>query len=149
MIHVESPPGTIPFIEINLNIIRSMQVEGRAELATLCHDLGLSTKTQEEAWVITLDGDRNIRAIVPVAKGGYHEVFLAVPAVLSAVLLTGTDRFVLAHNHPSGNLTPSEQDKKLSLDLKKASQVLDVMMDDHLIVGPPNGWLSMRKEGYC
>jgi DNA repair protein RadC len=147
MIHVESPPGTIPFIEINLNIMRSMQVNDRAEVAELCHSLGLHNLTQEEVWVVSLDGDRNIRAVVPVARGGYHEVYVGVPAVLAAVLLTASDRFVLVHNHPSSNLTPSAQDLDLTKNLVAASRTLDMMFEDHIIVGPPNNWLSMRKEG--
>jgi len=149
MIHIESPPGTVPFVEVNLNLVRSMRLEGRDEVAKLCYDLGLHHRAQEEVWVVTLDGDRNVRAVVPVAKGGFHEVFVSVPAVLSSVLLTGTDRFVLVHNHPSGNLTPTEVDKKLTKGLVAAVHMLDMIMDDHLIVGPPNGWYSMRKGGYC
>jgi len=117
-------------------------------VAKLVEDLGLSHAAQEEIWVVTLDGDRNIRAVVPVAKGGYHEVFASVPAILSAVLLTGTDRFVLVHNHPSGNLEPTEPDKRLTKGLVEAIHKLDMLFDDHLIVGP-TGWFSMRKAGYC
>lgn len=149
MIHIESPPGTVPFIEVNLNMVRSMKVEGRDEVAKLCYDLGLHHRAQEELWVVTLGGDREIRAVVPVAKGGFHEVFVSIPAILSSVLLTGTDRFVAIHNHPSGNLEPTAIDKKLTTQLAVATRTLDMIMDDHLIVGPPNGWYSMRKAGYC
>ena len=147
MIHIESPPGTVPFVEVGLNIIRSMQVEGRAEVAKLCEDMGLHARAQEEVWVVSLDGARNIRAVVQVAKGGYHEVFVSNASILSAVLLTASDRFVLLHNHPSGDLTPTTQDKTMTTSLMAACKAIDLMFDDHLIVGPPNLWLSMRNEG--
>lgn len=147
MITIESPPGTVPFIEVNLNTIRSMVVEDRAEVAKLCYDLGLHNRAQEEVWVVSIDGARNIRAVVPVAKGGYHEVYVSTPAILSAVLLTASDRFVLVHNHPSGDLIPTALDKSLTKDLQLACKQVDIMFDDHIIVGPPNGWRSLRADG--
>ena len=147
MITIESPPGTVPFVQVSLNTVRSMTVESRAEVADLCRDLGLNTLAQEEVWVVSLDGARNIRAVVPVAKGGYHEVFVSTPAILSAVLLTASDRFVLVHNHPSGDLSPTTVDKNLTRDLTAACKQVDMMFDDHIIVGPPNGWRSLRNDG--
>lgn len=139
--------GTIPFIEVHLKTVRSVQVEGRAGVAALCRDLGLVTLAQEEMWVVSLDGARNIRAVVPVAKGGFHEVFVATPAILTAVLLTASDRFVVVHNHPSGDLEPTAQDRNLTKSLRAAASACDLMFEDHLIVGPPNLWYSMHEKG--
>ena len=147
MIHVDSPPGTVPFVDVSLNVIRSMQVDGRNEVAKLCYDLGLHNKAAEETWVVCLDAARNIRAVVPVAKGGFHEVFVATPTILSAVLVTASDRFVLVHNHPSGDLIPTAQDKALTNAVSGAARACDMMFEDHLIVGPPNKWYSMDNEG--
>jgi DNA repair protein RadC len=135
------PPGTVPLVEVSLNVIRSMKVEGRADVAALVREFGLHTKAQEEIWVVSIDGDLNVRAVVPVARGGFHETYLRPATVMSAVLLTASDRFVLVHNHPSGILVPSAQDKSLTAGLLEAAKVL------HLIVGPTDGWLSMRSEG--
>jgi DNA repair protein RadC len=148
MIHVDSPPGTVPFVDVSLNVIRSMQVAGRDEVATLCYDLGLHNKAAEEVWVVCLDAARNIRAVVPVAKGGYHEVFVATPTIMSAVFITASDRFVLVHNHPSGDLTPTANDKTLTIAVAGAAKACDLMFEDHLIVGPPNKWYSMENAGF-
>jgi DNA repair protein RadC len=147
MIHLESPPGTIPFVEITLNTIRTLRVEGREEVAKLCQELGLNNLAQEEIWAVSLDGDCKVRAVLPIAKGSYHTVFIDTAAILSAVLLTASDRFVLLHNHPSGDLTPTLADKNLTKELGKACGIMGMRFEDHLIVGPPNNWKSMRNEG--
>jgi DNA repair protein RadC len=147
MIHIESPPGTIPFVQVTLDTIRLLRVEGRSEVAELCRELGLNTRAQEEVWVASLDGDCKLRAVIPVAKGSYHEVNTDIASILSAVLLTASDRFVLLHNHPSGDLTPTLADKNLTKELKVACGHMGMRFEDHLIVGPPNSWKSLRAEG--
>jgi DNA repair protein RadC len=52
---------------------------------------------------------------------------------------------ILAHNHPSGNLTPSEPDLKITKMIKDAANLLDVSLLDHLIVSD-QGYLSMADE---
>jgi len=52
---------------------------------------------------------------------------------------------VVVHNHPSGDPEPSEEDKKLTEDLVKASRVLDIEFLDHLVVSP-YGYTSIRSN---
>jgi len=69
-----------------------------------------------------------------------REVFrLAVAASASAM--------VLAHNHPSGDPTPSEADVKVTRDLIRAGQILKIEVLDHIIIGNPNH-NSLRALGY-
>jgi len=53
---------------------------------------------------------------------------------------------VLGHNHPTGNLSPSRGDERLTQDLKAALSLIDVRVLDHVIVGGP-GYLSMGEKG--
>ena len=53
---------------------------------------------------------------------------------------------ILAHNHPSGNLTPSEADKSLTRKLKDGGRLLDIAVLDHLIITPRN-YLSFADGG--
>jgi DNA repair protein RadC len=59
---------------------------------------------------------------------------------------SGTTSIILCHNHPSGNLQPSQADILLTKKLKKAGEVLDMTVFDHLIVSE-RGYYSFADEG--
>jgi DNA repair protein RadC len=60
--------------------------------------------------------------------------------------VAGTARLVLAHNHPSGNLSPSEADRVLTQRIKDAGKLLDINLLDHVILAE-NGYYSFADEG--
>jgi DNA repair protein RadC len=75
-----------------------------------------------------------------------REVFR--PAVIGAAAA-----IVLAHNHPSGDPTPSEADIKVTRDLIRAGQLLKIDVLDHIVIGQPDGngnkgYVSLRELGY-
>ena len=60
---------------------------------------------------------------------------MADPKIIFAVALkTNSSKLILSHNHPSGNLTPSEADKRLTQKLKEGGKLLDIEVCDHIIV---------------
>ena len=54
---------------------------------------------------------------------------------------------IICHNHPSGNLDPSEQDKRITTRLKEGLALFDINLVDHLIVGPDGERLSFLEQG--
>src|SRR6185369_15941711 len=114
------------------------------ELTELLNDgrWGLANSTQERLWIITFDSIEQVRTVNEVAVGGYHELDIPIPAVLTAVLLAGTDRFVAAHNHPSGDITPTTMDVQMTQIVMTAANAAGLMFEDHLIVGPRGGVFS-------
>jgi DNA repair protein RadC len=70
-------------------------------------------EAQEIVLVAAVDGD-HVRDVVEVARGDYHSVRVSLPAVLAVPLLAGCSRLVIAHNHPSGRLFPSNHDYNLT-----------------------------------
>ena len=65
--------------------------------------------------------------------------------VFKMALELGATALVLCHNHPSGNLKPSEADKKLTQKLKLAGQNMDILVLDHVII-TENGYYSFADE---
>lgn len=65
--------------------------------------------------------------------------------VVKLALNANASAVIFAHNHPSGNIEPSEADKNMTLQLKKALRLIDVKVLDHIIVG--NGIFSMAERG--
>jgi DNA repair protein RadC len=85
-------------------VVRMDQPE-TADLSTLLERWGLTRATQEAVWVIAIDNVTQLKTVTEVARGGFHDVLVHIPTVLSAVLAAQTDRFYVAHNHPSGPVT--------------------------------------------
>jgi DNA repair protein RadC len=135
----------IEFVAIDQRILRELNVvHHTGEVNEVLKEFGLNSAVQEELWVVLLDGTRNIRKVFPVAKGGYHDCDVSIPAILSPVFMGATDRFLVAHNHPSGDVAPTQHDLDLTWRLSAASDLLDLMFEDHVIVTPKGDWYSMR-----
>lgn len=88
----------------------------------------------EEFWILYLNNSNKVIHKAQLSKGGITGTVVDVRIVLKIALECGATGLVLAHNHPSGTLTPSEPDKKLTQKLKAAAQNLDIQVIDHLIV---------------
>jgi len=68
--------------------------------------------------------------------------------VFSVALATGASGLVLAHNHPSGDVKPSEDDIALTERAVEAGRLLGIWVVDHLVVGAGR-YLSMAERGLC
>lgn len=133
------------FVRIHQEVIADAPILfSTAEIAEAVTHFGLANSVQEELWVMTIDGARHIRAIYAAAKGGYHDCEISLPTLLSPVLLDGCDRFAIAHNHPSGEIKPTDQDLDLTWRLGAAAETVDLVFEDHVIVTPDGGWWSFR-----
>ncbi|XLS30183.1 DNA repair protein RadC [Flavobacteriaceae bacterium M23B6Z8] len=88
----------------------------------------------EEFWIIYLNNSNKVLKFFQVSKGGITGTLVDVRIVLKKALEAGATSLILAHNHPSGALRPSESDKKLTYKLRTACESLDIKILDHLIV---------------
>lgn len=88
----------------------------------------------EEFWILYLNNGNKVLHSSQLSKGGMTGTLVDVRIVLRRALELGAVALVLAHNHPSGTLSPSEEDRKVTQKLKRASEALDVKVLDHLII---------------
>jgi DNA repair protein RadC len=88
----------------------------------------------EEFWIIYLNNSNKVIQKMQLSKGGITGTLVDVRLVLKNALELGATGLILAHNHPSGTLKPSEADKQITDKLKLAAQSLDIKVLDHLIV---------------
>jgi DNA repair protein RadC len=94
----------------------------------------LSSLDHEQVWVLALDGRNGLRAARRIAEGGLHGCSVEPRDVLRAVVREAASAFVLVHNHPSGDSTPSEEDIELTNMVARAASVLGTPLVDHVIV---------------
>ena len=88
----------------------------------------------EEFWILYLNNSNHILLKQQLSKGGITGTLVDIRLVLKQALELNAVSIILAHNHPSGTLKPSEADKKLTQKLKKAAESLDIKVLDHLII---------------
>ncbi|CAM4182770.1 MULTISPECIES: RadC family protein [Gillisia] len=106
----------------------------------------LGELAHEEFWILYLNNANKIIEQFQVSKGGITGTLVDVRVTLRKALELGAVSLILAHNHPSGNLNPSEADKQLTLKLKTAAESMDIKILDHLIV-TEKSYFSFADEG--
>lgn len=88
----------------------------------------------EECWVLLLNQASRVIEKVKVSTGGLSATAVDVRCILREALLKRASAIALCHNHPSGNIHPSREDDRLTDQLNKASQVMNIRLVDHVIV---------------
>lgn len=99
----------------------------------------------EEFWAIYINNRGKVIVSKKVAEGGFSQVHIDMKKLFEPVLNHGVSRIIIAHNHPSGDLTPSQSDKSLTRKVHEAAKLLDTQLIDHIIVGI-NG--ETKRENY-
>lgn len=100
----------------------------------------------EEFWIVYLNNSNKVLFAGQQSKGGITGTLVDVRLVLKRALELGAVALILAHNHPSGTLRPSEADKQITKKLKTASEALDIKVLDHLIITQKE-YFSFADEG--
>lgn len=100
----------------------------------------------EEFWVIHLNRYNKIIHHERVSQGGLTGTVIDVRVILKKALEKLATSIIIAHNHPSGNLQPSEADRKITRQLKEAASLMEIPLLDHLII-TQTGYYSFADEG--
>ena len=82
-----------------------------------------------------------------LSVGGLSGTVVDVRMIMNRAILLKSSAIILAHNHPSGNLSPSEQDRDITKKVKEACKIFDILLMDHLIIANQL-YLSFADEGY-
>jgi DNA repair protein RadC len=100
----------------------------------------------EEFWVLFLDRQNKVIDKQKLSQGGMTGTVIDVRLVLKSALEKHATSLIFCHNHPSGNLEPSDADKKITRQLKEAAALMEIPVIDHLIV-TQSGFFSFADEG--
>lgn len=93
---------------------------------------------QEEFWVLFLDARSKIIDRKCIAKGGITQTVVDIRVIFKLALEKNAVKIMITHNHPSGDLNPSQLDKDLTQQIANAGRLLHITLVDHLIVGIRN-----------
>ena len=110
------------------------------------YKIGSSTKVKEMAEIVlkdlaeekmimfVLDSELQVVSYFEISHGTLTSSLVSVPAIFKRLLLTGYEKFIIAHNHPSGNEEPSKADLETTVKIAKAALILGVTFVDHVII---------------
>ncbi len=93
----------------------------------------LGPLTHEELWMLGVDGRGHLRAARCIARGGLHGAAVRASDPVRAALRVDAAAFVLVHNHPSGDPTPSREDVRLTTQVAAAAAAVGVPLLDHVV----------------
>jgi len=100
----------------------------------------------EAFWILTLNRANKIIRSYQVSEGGIGGTVVDSRIVFKHAIEDQASGLILCHNHPSGNIKPSEQDKQITRKLSQAGAFLEIPILDHLIIGE-NSYFSFADEG--
>jgi DNA repair protein RadC len=89
---------------------------------------------KEMFYVLLLNRANKCIGVSQIGVGATTGVAVNIKEILQLALKTNASGVIISHNHPSGNLSPSEEDKKLTHKVKKALEYLDISLLDHVIL---------------
>lgn len=102
---------------------------------------------KENFVILHLNTRRRIISWELYSQGTKDTILVHPGEVFRSAIVSNASAVIMAHNHPSGDATPSEADIKVTRDLIRAGQLLKVEVLDHIILGD-NGYKSLREMGY-
>lgn len=101
---------------------------------------------QEEFKILLLNRRNQALGIYPLSKGGITGTVVDLRLIFAVALKCNATGIIFSHNHPSGNLKPSDSDISLTKTAKKWGDLIDIKILDHLIISK-NGYFSFSNEG--
>jgi DNA repair protein RadC len=94
----------------------------------------LSDLLHEEFWILFLNRSNKVINRMKLSQGGISGTVTDVRLVMKRAIETLASGIIVCHNHPSGNLNPSESDSRITQKIKEAGNLLDIQLLDHLII---------------
>lgn len=109
----------------------------------------LAHERQEYVLIILLDTKLRAMRTIELSKGNADTALCEPRDLLHHILINHASAFVLVHNHPSGDPSPSRQDLRLTKQVAQASELMRLRFVDHLIVGRPRGDLQQAYYSFA
>ena len=102
---------------------------------------------RESFYFMALNRSNRVLAVIKLSEGGINGTICDIRIILFYLINLYASGLIICHNHPSGNLSPSETDKKLVKRLKEVCRLIEVELYDSIILTDIS-YCSMKSEGY-
>ena len=106
--------------------------------------LHMGELAEEYCYMIALNSSCKILGMFLISKGTVSLSPVSPREVFMRAMIIGAVQIILCHNHPSGNISPSESDMELTRRIKESGKLLNICLTDHIIVGK-DSYLSFKE----
>jgi len=128
------------------------RINGSTEVAPVFRAIldaeGEMDRDKEHFWAMSLDTKNHIRSIELISLGLLDQTVVHPREVFRPAIACAAKNVILAHNHPSGDPTPSDKDISLTSRLRECGQLLDIPVLDHVVIGEGDTYWSMAEHGW-
>src|ERR1700730_11433500 len=128
---------------------QSLTLDSAGAIADLCSEMRFLDR--ELLRVVLLNAKQQLIKVATVSQGSVNESLAHPREVFKPAIVLSAYSFIMVHNHPSGDPSPSEADMRLTRRLVEASRILQVHLVDHVIIGAPapgrNDYFSFKEAG--
>lgn len=100
----------------------------------------------EEFWVLLLNRSNKVLTRYKISQGGIAGTVIDVRLILKSAIDNLASSIILCHNHPSGNMQPSDMDRQITQKMKEAGKIMDIPVLDHIII-TESAYYSFADEG--
>lgn len=141
----------IPTVKVQLVRDGSISAEDRPvirsadDVASIMEPI-VSLLAEEHFYVLLLNTKNRVNGIHEVSVGSLNATVVHPREIFKAAILSNSASVILVHNHPSGDPTPSPEDRHLTEQIAKAGKVLDIPVLDHVIMGD-HRYTSLKEKG--
>ena len=133
--------------------MKKKRIETAADAAAMIWAALPKEQKEERVFVLPLDGNGKVLAKPILVSVGHEDGTTAIDvgAIFREALKADAEEIIVAHNHPSGNPTPSKADIAVTAKLKAGAELVGLAFIDHLVIGSPDsanglGFVSMAEE---
>ena len=102
----------------------------------------------EKFKLMLLTRSNKVLGIASISKGSINGTFTDVKIILQFAIKANASGIIICHNHPSGNVQPSESDIAITRKIKESGNVMDIQLLDHLIILPEGKYYGMNDDGF-
>ncbi len=144
----EAPQEVYDLLRLMADLLRPSertQIKSPSDMAALLM-VEMSHLDQEELRVVCLDTKNRVQKIATVYVGSLNASIVRVGEVFKEAIRLNSAAIIVAHQHPSGDPTPSPEDVLVTRQIVEAGHLLDIPCLDHLVVGKGR-FVSMRERG--
>lgn len=114
--------------------VKPVSFDSAGAIARYCYPK-FESKRNEQFLIFLLDGQNNLLAERIISEGIPTQSVVYIRKIMEEALRLSASAVVVAHNHPSGEVTPSPQDIETTQKMKQAAEVLEIILQDHIIIG--------------
>ncbi len=122
-----------------------LRISSSTDIYKLFHPLLCDLPT-EEFWTLLLNQANKVIDKIRISRGGIDQTTADVRTILREALIKRATQIALVHNHPSGNINPSNDDLKLTQAVQRAAQIMNIRLIDHLVI-TDGSYYSFNDEG--